>query len=82
MKEDSLFDHPSEALAWFGERMGIMFLEQIREWLESSKAKLERESKTEEIYRMQGEVLAYKSVLLIPEDIRRLEADRKSGKRQ
>jgi hypothetical protein len=81
MKKDSLFDHPSEALGWFKEPMGILFLEQIREWLTSSTNQLEKEAKLEEIYRLQGEISSFRGVISIPEDIRRLEEDKKSGKR-
>lgn len=77
----SIFDHPMETLDWFEETLGEMFLAQIQQWLIGCQHQLEKESDPNEIYRLQGEISAYRSILNIPDDVRRLQEDKKLGKR-
>ena len=77
----SVYDHPSEMLSWFEESAGKLFREEIQEWLDTSKFGLESATETLEIFRLQGEVSAYRAVLGIPDEIRRLGDDKKQGKR-
>jgi len=75
-----IYDHPTEVLNWFGERCGEMFFEQVRAWLESALKNLEKETAPEELYRLQGEIGAYRSILEIPEEVKRFQRDKKDGR--
>lgn len=74
------YEHPTEMLRWFDEDAGVMFLSQVKEWLANSRHKLEKEDVPNEIFRLQGEVAVLKNIAHMPDDIRRLEADRLSGR--
>jgi len=77
-----LWEHPSKMLMWLEEEAAELFRLEIKEWLEDLRSHLEKENRKKEIYRIQGEILICTRVLSMQDDIRRLEEDKKTGKRR
>jgi hypothetical protein len=68
-------------ISWFGESTGTLFLDKVSQWLMISQKELETASDPPSLYRAQGQVQAYRSIINIPEECRRLKEDKKAGRR-
>lgn len=65
------FENPSAMLRWFEMPEGIAFIAYIENMLDSSQARLERESETMEIFRRQGRITALKDIFHLPDELHR-----------
>jgi hypothetical protein len=70
-----------QVIGWFGESAGALFLEKVKDWLQISQKSLEQAEDLERVFRAQGQVQAYKSILNIPTECRKLKEDKRLGRR-
>ena len=76
-----LFERSTEMLRWFEDTAGKMYLEYLRERIRSLSAKLRREKDLTTIYTIQGELNGLEYAADVPDEIKRLLADKAAGKR-
>ena len=72
------FESPSAMLRWFDMPEGVSFLAYVGNMLDASKARLERESDTAEIFRRQGRISALKDIFHLPDELNRAIGSKKA----
>jgi hypothetical protein len=77
---DDLFEHPERTLSWLSDHTGELFLARIKGWHDMSVDQLKK-AEENDVYRWQGKIAAYASILDIEKHCRNLIEDKKVGRR-